>query len=383
MTEAALVKEILALWSQVAEFEQLQQAEYARLSQASAMLTIPAAGPDRIVKIQDISLIEAEGRRCRVSLRSGESFLSNTAFTLSRAARALSDWPQFQRVHEACLANLNHVEAVGSHPLQVRDYRLRLMGGQAVTVPETRAPLIMRWFELDSLRKVEPFHRKWGAAYYLENLRPFPKQLRLMTAEELHQHFDHPRTGRFQVQEFMANFIWEYYQLMQRGLRPPVQGNIRTFWYLIKPVLGRAVPLQGEKQYAVMLGMFQRLVTRYGLFKFRDFDFSDQGEQFYQPGDRQPHIVLLSEKTGHYRRLQALQKEFGISIIGLGGMPSILTSEYFADTLRQAIRNVPSNRKGDKLHLISITDYNPSGAIILKSFVTQLAQQGFKHLGSV
>lgn len=383
MREVTLVQEILGLWDQVCELEHLQQAEYARLGQSSTMLTIPTAGPDRVVKVHDISLIETEGRRCRVTLKSGESILSNTAFTLSLAAKTLADWPQFQRVHEACLANLHQAEAVSSHPLQVRDYQLRLAGGKAVTVPESRAPLIMRWFGIDSLRKVEPFNRKWGAAYYLENLRPFPKQLRLMTAEELHQHFDHPRTGRFQVQEFMANFIWEYYQLMQRGLRPPVQGNIRTFWYLIKPVLGRAIPLQGEKHYAVMLGMFQRLVTRYGLFKFRDFDFSDQGEQFYQPGDRQPHIVLLSEKTGHYRRLQALQKEFGVSIIGLGGMPSILTSEYFADTLRQAIRNRPSDRKGAKLHLISITDYNPSGAIILKSFVTQLAQQGFKQLASV
>ncbi|PKL80681.1 MAG: hypothetical protein CVV27_00130 [Candidatus Melainabacteria bacterium HGW-Melainabacteria-1] len=383
MKEEALVKEILALWDQIFELERLQQAEYERLGRSAALLNVPAAGPDRVVKIQDITLIQAEGRRCRVTLQSGESFLSNTAFSLTRAARDLGDWPQFQRVHEACLANLHHVEAVGSHPLQVRDYQLRLAGGQAVTVPETRAPLIMRWFGLDSLRKVEPFHRKWGAAYYLENLRPFPKPLRLMTSEELHQHFDHPRTGRFQVQEFMANFIWEYYQLMKRGLRPPVQGNIRTFWYLIKPVLGRAVTLQGEKHYAIMLGMFQRLVTRYKLFKFREFDFSDQGEQFYNPGDRQPQIVLLSEKTGHYRRLQALQKEFGVSIIGLGGMPSILTSEYFADALGQAIRNAPDRHKSAKIHLISITDYNPSGAIILKSFVTQLAHQGIKRLASV
>lgn len=375
MSEAALVKEILALWDQAAELAQLQQTEYARLGLSSALLNIPAAGPDRVVKIQDIAAIEAAGRRCRVHLVSGETILSNTAFSLPRAARALAGWPQFQRVHEGCLANLHQTEAMGSHPLQVRDYQLRLKGGQAVTVPESRAGVLQRWFSLDSLRKVEPFHRQWGAAVYLENLRPFPKELRLMSAEELHRYFDHPRTGKFQTQEFIANFIWEYYLLMRRGLRPPVQGNIRTFWYVLKPTLSKAIDLQSEKHYAIMLNVFQRLVTRYALFKFKDFDFTDEGEQFYQLGDRHPRIILVAEKTGHYKRLQALQREFGVSIISLGGMPSILTTEYFADALTRA--------RGDKgpakTHVISITDYDPSGAIILKSFLAQLAFEGVKH----
>lgn len=377
MSSIALVNEILALWNHAAELEQLQQVEYARLQLCSALLEIPSAGPDRVVRVQDISLIEAEGRRCRIHLLDGTNFLSNTAFSLPRAAEALEPWSQFQRIHEACLANLHHAEAVGSHPLQVRDYRLRLAGGREVTVPESRAGMVMRWFDLDSLRKVEPFNRKWGAAYYLENLRPFPKELRLMTPEELHHYFDHPRTGKFQTQEFIANFIWEYYLLLQRGLRPPIQGNIRTFWYLLKPTLSKAIPLKSEKHYAIMLNVFQRLVTRYGLFKFKDFDFTDEGEQFYQLGDKHPNIVLVAEKTGHYKRLQALQKEFGCSVISLGGMPSILTSEYFTTGLLKACG------RGPKVHVLSITDYDPSGAIILKSFVTQLRFEGIKHLASI
>lgn len=380
MTEAALIKEIQALWDQAKQLEQLQQVEYARLGLSSALISIPVSGPDRVVRLQEIALIESVDRRCRVHLQDGQTILSNTAFSISRAARALAAWPQFQRVHENCLANLHQVEAVGSHPVQVRDYQLRLVGGQAVTVPESRAPLLRRWFDLDSLRKVSPFHRQWGAAVYLENLRPFPKELRLMTPDELHQHFNHPRTGRFQVQEFMANFIWEYYQLMRRGLRPPVQGNIRTFWYVLKPTLSKAIPLQSEKHYAIMLNMFQRMVTRYGLFKFKDFDFNDEGEQFYQLGEKHPQIILVAEKTGHYKRLQALQKEFGMSIIGLGGMPSILTTEYFASALAQARG---SSRSKPGVHVISITDFDPSGAIILKSFITQLAYEGIKHLASV
>lgn len=377
---AALCRDILALWEQIGELERLQQLEYARLGQSAALLTIPVSGPDRVVHVQDIALIEADGRRCRVHLRAGETILSNTAFPLARAVDALVAWPQFQRLHESALVNLHQVESVGSHPLQVRDYQLRLVGGQNVTVPETRAPMLMRWFGLESLRKVKPLHRRWGAAFYLENLRPFPKQLRLMNADELRAHFAHPRTGKIQARELIANFIWEYYQLMNRGLRPPIQGNIRTFWYLLKPTLAKVVTIQGQKQYAIMLDVFQRMAVRHKLFKFRDFDFTDEGQQFYQLGDRHPQIILVSEKTGHYKRLQALQQEFGFTLIALGGMPSILTTEYFTVGLSKALR--ASKARGG-VHILSITDYNPSGAIILKAFTTQLAHEGIKHLTSV
>lgn len=378
---AALSQDILAIWDQINELEKLQQLEYARLGQSAALLSIPVSGPDRLVAVENIALIEAEGRRCRIHLRAGESILSNTAFPLARAVEALAAWPQFQRLHESSLVNLHQVESVGSHPIQVRDYELRLAGGQAVTVPESRAPILMRWFGLESLRKVKPFHRRWGAAFYLEDLRPFPKQLRLMNADELRGHFNDPRTSKFQTRQFIANFIWEYYQLMGRGLRPPIQGNIRTFWYLLKPTLAKVVTIQGQKQYAIMLDVFQRMAVRHKLFKFRDFDFTDEGQQFYQLGDRNPQIILVSEKTGHYKRLQALQKEFDFTLIALGGMPSILTTEYFTVGLTQALRAGSRARKG--VHILSITDYNPSGAIILKAFTSQLAHEGIKHLASV
>jgi hypothetical protein len=209
-----------------------------------------------------------------------------------------------------------------------------------------------------------------------------------MTGPELRQHFTHPRTEHFQTREFMANFIWEYYHLMRRGLRQPVMGNLRTFWYILKPTLARAFTasenednqfsdFNSEKHYAQLLQVFQRMIVRYRLFSFHDFDFTDEGQRFYALGSKHPDIILVSEKNGHFRRLQMLQKEFGVTIISLGGMPSVLTSEYFSDLLKSSF---PASRP---LKIISIVDYNPSGAIILKSFAAQLAHQGHKHLASV
>jgi hypothetical protein len=382
-----MIQDILATWAQLQDLDQQLSTEYARLGLAPNTLKIPCTGPDTPVRVQDILFIESAGRRSRIYLRTGDPVLSNTGFSIGEAEQALSHWPQFQRLNDGFLVNLHHVQAVGSHPTRSRDFEVSLSGGHALPVPESRAPLLLRWFQTDSLRKVSPWHHQWGAAIYLDNLRPFDKELQHMTGEELRQHFTHPRTGRFQTRELMANFIWEYYHLMQRGLRHPVMGNIRTFWYILKPTLARALQLpeeqlspggiSSEKHYAQLLQVFQRMIVRYRLFRFADFDFTDEGERFYALGEKHPEIVLVSEKSGHFRRLQLLQREFGITIISLGGMPSVLTSEYFSQLLQSKL---PASKP---LKIISIVDYNPSGAIILKSFAAQLAHQGHKHLAAV
>ncbi|MBF2051970.1 MAG: LytTR family transcriptional regulator [Candidatus Sericytochromatia bacterium] len=433
-----MIDDILNAWAQLQDLDQQLSTEYARLGLAPNILKIPCTGPDVPVRVQDILFIESAGRCSRIYLRTGESaavgsrkagkavngyrpVLSNTGFSIGEAEQALSHWPQFQRLNDGFLVNLHHVQSVGSHPTRSRDFEVLLSGGHALPVPESRAPLLLRWFQTDSLRKVSPWHHQWGAAIYLDNLRPFDKELQYMSGEELRQHFTHPRTGRFQTRELMANFIWEYYHLMQRGLRYPVMGNIRTFWYILKPTLARALQsaavasrnqrcpdsygsqtrlrfrqdgkavngyrlpeeqltpggINSEKHYAQLLQVFQRMIVRYRLFRFADFDFTDEGERFYALGDKHPEIVLVSEKSGHFQRLQLLQREFGITIISLGGMPSVLTSEYFSQLLQSKI---PASKP---LKIISIVDYNPSGAIILKSFAAQLAHQGHKHLAAV
>ena len=118
-----------------------------------------------------------------------------------------------------------------------------------------------------------------------------------------------------------------------------------------------------------MLDAFQRLIVRYGMLKFRDFSFSDEGQRFYVPGTERINVLLVAEKKGHFRRLQSLQEEYGMTIVALGGMPSLLNSEYFASNLGPKLAKKP-------LHIISIVDYNPAGALILKAFLAQLQHEG-------
>ena len=356
-------------WQALAEQYQQAQVELLRLGHCAKGLLIPTPGPDRWVLLSELVCVESDSRRSRIHLSSGESFLSTTTFLISDAVIKLAEWPQFQRLTDTYLVNLDMLSQTHSHPERSRDYELVMRSGLRIPLPESRQPLLLRHLDQDSLRKVKSLEAQGGEGVYLDNLRPFPKQLRLMSKAELNQHFRNQRTGRFDTASFLSNYIWEYAQLLKLGQRPAIEGNIRTFWYILKPTLAKAIKLDSEKNYDQMLHAFQRLIVRYGMLKFRDFSFSDEGQRFYVPGPERINVLLVAEKKGHFRRLQALQEEFGTTIIALGGMPSLLNSEYFADHLSPQLKGAP-------LHVISLVDYNPAGALILRSFLAQLQHEG-------
>jgi hypothetical protein len=59
----------------------------------------------------------------------------------------------------------------------------------------------------------------------------------------------------------------------------------------------------------------------------------------------------------------------------LGGSPSHLSTEYLVAQLRQKVKSL------DSLVLFGVTDYDPAGADIARSFREQLEHQGLKVAG--
>ena len=57
----------------------------------------------------------------------------------------------------------------------------------------------------------------------------------------------------------------------------------------------------------------------------------------------------------------------------LSGFPSLLTSEYTANSIRQVVD------EQQQIRLIGIVDYDPSGDIIAKAFQNQLAATGLPN----
>ena len=72
--------------------------------------------------------------------------------------------------------------------------------------------------------------------------------------------------------------IWQYHSwlaLPETDPRKtwPVEGNIRTFWYHLKPVISRLGVLDAGRQYDQMVEIFTHLVCRRKFFRYRDFGF--------------------------------------------------------------------------------------------------------------
>ena len=201
-------------------------------------------------------------------------------------------------------------------------------------------------------------------------IRHFDKDIRKMNRSELAHYFAAKSSKRILLVPLIKNIIWQAYQLIKTKQERPIVGNIRTFWYRwVKPVLAHFPDEDNAKSdpYETMIKLFTEMVMELKLFRYAEFDFSDENWENRRIGTMNPEIVVFAEKSGWIRFLRELHGEFGISILALGGYPSALTSEYTA-------RDISAVLNGKSLvHLIGIVDYDPAGDLIAHSFQKQLA----------
>jgi hypothetical protein len=207
----------------------------------------------------------------------------------------------------------------------------------------------------------------------LLGIRRFDADLRTLTRTQLAKYFATKSSKRILLTTLIKNIIWQAYELIQAGKEPPIGGNIRTFWYLwVKPVLAHISDDDKSKTdpYNVMIKLFAEMVLDLKLFRYSDFDFSDENWENRRIGTTNPNILVFAEKSGWMRFLRQIHTDFGVSVIALGGMPSALTSEYTARDINAKLQ------EPKPVHLIGIVDYDPSGEIIANSFKEQLASTG-------
>jgi len=177
------------------------------------------------------------------------------------------------------------------------------------------------------------------------------------------------------VARLMRNIVWQAKERIAKGEKPPLKELLRTFWYMyIKPTLSRAAALTHETdQYAQMIDNIVYMVKDIQVMKYEDIGFRDEGQAHRKVGAN-ANIILFSEKLGHQDFLSDIANKYNVSILALGGQPSVLTSEYFVDTVRD--RGVNLQRS---FYLFSIVDYDPSGWIIRDAFINNLKFYGITH----
>ena len=366
----AKFQEVFSLQDQISEL-------YRKLGISQDSFLLPCK-LDYPIKVNDIKVITTSESGLLVFGSDGKQFNLKPSVSLVQIEKEFLKFPQFVRTHESFLVNLNHLDYFSPSENDKKSLVLTLKNTEIkVPLTKTNEQKIKEYFGIRYLDHVEPWNNQYQAIID-ENIRVFDKEIRFMSPDELRKNFYYLSTKEFNVRNFMANMIWEYYNFLMIGKRDPIEGNIRTFWYYLKPTLSKVVTIDSKSQYGIMIDTFRKLIVDHKLFKYKDFGFVSDGENDYSIGKTNPHIILVGEKTGHFKKLQRLQEEFGITIIALGGMPSILTTEYLADDIEKVY-----NLKDEPIHVITLVDYNPSSSIIYKSFLAQLQHEGVKNLLSV
>ncbi len=181
------------------------------------------------------------------------------------------------------------------------------------------------------------------------------------------------------VARLMRNIIWQTRQRIVRGQREPLNELVRTFWYMyVKPTLSRAGALARETdQYKQLVEQLAHMVLELDVMRYADIGFRDDNEAHRWVGPN-ANIVLFSEKLGHQAFLSEMADLYQVSIIALGGQPSVVNVEYFVESLRAAGVNLRRS-----FYLFSVVDYDPSGWIIRDAFVNDLHFYGIRNVRMV
>ncbi len=211
--------------------------------------------------------------------------------------------------------------------------------------------------------------RKAGIRHYDKLIHDQPKEWLLKNFKK--GATDYP----INISLLMRNIVWQTRERIQAGEKPPLKELLRTFWYMyIKPTLSRADVLADDTdQYIQLSATISDMVTEREIMRYKDIGFRDNNKAYRKVGAN-ANIILFSEKLGHQDFLSDIADKYNVSILALGGQPSVLTSEYFVDTVRKAGVNLQRS-----FYLFSIVDYDTSGWIVRDSFIKNLKFYGISN----
>ena len=196
------------------------------------------------------------------------------------------------------------------------------------------------------------------------------------------------------VSRLMRNLVWQMKERIAAGEKE-FHELIRTYWYMyIKSTLARAGALSAETdQYKKLTENIADMVRVFQLMTYKDIGFRDENEANKKVGVN-ANFIPFSEKLGHFGYLTELQQQHNVSVIALGGQPSVMNVEYFVDDLKKVksgqvladrpmLLRLPAPAARINLrrsfYLYSIVDYDPSGWIIRDAFIKNLNHYKIKN----
>lgn len=167
----------------------------------------------------------------------------------------------------------------------------------------------------------------------------------------------------------LKNIIYQMWRWIKKGIEAPSDGNIRSLWYRIKGALSHHSDILDPTDVGMFYDALREMIEDRRMFRYKDFGFMDMNEPYRAIGTKRPEVVLAVEKTGQFQFARSLAMQAGASFICLKGEPAVISIEYFSDDLRAAIGGKP-------LSLFCMTDLDPAGYSIQRSFVDGLTGHG-------
>ena len=197
------------------------------------------------------------------------------------------------------------------------------------------------------------------------------------------------------VARLMRNLVWQMKERVAGGEKE-FHELIRTYWYMyVKSTLARANSLATDTdQYKQLTENIADMVKVFEIMTYKDIGFRDENEANKKIGVN-ANIIPFSEKLGHFGYLTEIQQQYNVSVIALGGQPSVMNVEYFVDDLKKANTGQslaerpmlfrlsgPAGRIDIRrsFYLYSIVDYDPSGWIIRDAFINNLRHYKIKNV---
>lgn len=195
------------------------------------------------------------------------------------------------------------------------------------------------------------------------------------------------------VARLIRNLVWQMKERIAAGEKE-FHELIRTYWYMyVKPVLARADSLSEKTdQYKDLTENLADMVRVFRLMTYKDIGFRDENEANTKVGVN-ANFIPFAEKLGHFSYLTELQQQHNVSIIALGGQPSVMNIEYFVDDLkkpkpatqtlaeRPRLLSLPAGKINLRrsFYLYSIVDFDPSGWIVRDAFIKNLNHYKIKN----
>ncbi len=321
------------------------------------------------INLSDVLAFRQKSGKTFAILADSEVQILKSFAKIQAFLKKIDGWFPCGRCYLVDLYRLRRSERIPGKP----GYQLTLDNGVKVPLLADYAEPILKSLGEESLLYVSPLSLPFYRLMLL-GVKELTKNILFMTKEELIATFSTASGNAVVVSVLMANFLWQQVNYIRAGAETPVpDGNVRSLWYLVKPVISRLDLLNDTDYYKTLSEKLGEMVSS-KILSYHEFGLIEDGK--WQIGAFNPHIILMGEKESHFKFLQQMQDLTGATIMASGGQPSTRTSEYFTDALKAKLQESGIT---DQITVLSLTDYDPFGWSLLDTFMGDLKTFGIKN----